>query len=115
MVLTSTSRSAVWGAGETGDAAVGEIPLTTVRTPLPVTLKFDATEGASAIRGWLYDTPMPSGGPIEEFVVQGRTGTYAPRTFVAGRTYKVVVNVMWSGLLVRGEVTHAFRLKVEGP
>lgn len=117
MVLTSTSRMTGWWAGEVGDMAVGEIPLTTVHTSAPVTLQFEAGQGASAIRGWLYDkdAPLPSGGPIEEFTLPGHTGAYAPRAMSVGRTYEVMVNVMWSGLLVRGEETHAFRLKIEGP
>lgn len=117
MVLSSTSRITAWGAGETGDAFPREIPLTTVGPSLPVMLQFEAGQGASAIRGWLYDAeaPTPSGGPIEEFTLQGRTGAYAPRTISVGRTYEVMVNVMWSGLLVRGEETHAFRLKIERP
>ena len=117
MVLSSTSRMTGWWAGEVGDMALGEIPLTTVRTSVPVTLRFEAGQSASAIRGWLYDkdAPTPSGGPIEEFTLQGRTGAYAPRTIAVGRTYEVMVNVMWSGLLVRGEETHVFRLKIEGP
>ncbi len=117
MVLTSTSRVTGWWAGEVGDAAVGEIPLTTLHTSVPVTLVFEAGQGANAIRGWLYDreAPTAAGGPIEEFTLPGRTGAYAPRAMSIGRTYQVVVNVMWSGLLVRGEETHAFRLKIEGP
>lgn len=119
MVLSSTSRLTAWVSGEHGDAfpQEEEIPVTTVRTSLPVMLKFEAGQGASAIRGWLYDkeAPTPAGGPSEEFTLQGRTGAYAPRTIMVGRTYEVVVNVMWSGLLVSGEVTHVFRLKIEAP
>jgi hypothetical protein len=117
MVLSSTSRLTAWVSGEHGDAFPREIPVTTVRTSLPVMLKFEAGQGASAIRGWLYDkeAPTPAGGPSEEFTLPGRTGAYAPRTIVVGRTYEIVVNVMWSGLLVSGEETHVFRLKIEGP
>lgn len=117
MVLSSTSRITAWVAGEHGDAFPREIPVTTVRTSLPVMLKFEAGQGASAIRGWLYDkeAPTPAGGPSEEFTLQGRTGAYAPRTIVVGRTYEIMVNVMWSGLLVQGEETHVFRVKIEAP
>jgi hypothetical protein len=82
-----------------------------------VTLKVEAGQSASVIRGWLYDreVPTPAGGPSEEFTLPGRTGAYAPRTIVLGRTYEIVVNVMWSGLLVSGEETHVFRVKVEAP
>lgn len=117
MVLSSTSRLTAWVLGEHGDAFPRDIPVTTVRTSLPVMLKVEAGQGASVIRGWLYDkeAPTPTGGPSEEFNLPGRTGTYAARTIVVGRTYEIVVNVMWSGLLVSGEETHVFRLKVEAP
>jgi hypothetical protein len=117
MALSSTSRLTAWGSGEHGDAFPREIPVTTVRTSLPMMLKFEAGQGASAIRGWLYDkeAPTANGGPSEEFNLPGRTGAYAPRTIVAGRTYEIVVNVMWSGVLVSGEQTHLFRVKVEAP
>lgn len=55
----------------------------------------------------------PAGGPNEEFRAQGRTGAYALKSLVAGRTYEFLVNVKWSGVLVRGEETHAFRLRIE--
>jgi hypothetical protein len=117
MVLSSTSRLTAWVSGEHGDAFPREIPVTTVRTSLPVMLKFEAGQGASAIRGWLYDkeAPTPAGGPSEEFTLQGRAGAYAPRTMVVGRMYEIVVNVMWSGVLVSGEETVVFRVKVEAP
>jgi hypothetical protein len=94
-----------------------ERPLSVIRTSAPVTLRFAAGEGATEIRGWVYDTDRPSlsGGPIEEFSLPGRTGAYEPRAIAAGRTYEVVVNVKWSGLLVHGEETHAFRLRLEAP
>ena len=116
-VLSSTSRITAWGHGETGDAFPRDIPLTAIRGSLPVTLKVEAGQGSSLVRGWLYDkeAPTPTGGPAEEFTLQGRTGTYALRTIVVGRTYEVIVNVVWSGLLVRGEETHAFRLRIEAP
>jgi hypothetical protein len=80
-----------------------------------VTLQVDAGQGASQIRGWLYDidTPTQTGSPAEEFTLQGRTGSASLRSASVGRTYEVVINVVWSGLLVRGEETHAFRLKIE--
>lgn len=116
-VLSSTSRLTLWVAGEHGDWFPGDIPVTAVRTSRPATLKFEAGQGASRIRGWLYDkeAPTPGGGPSEQFNLPGRTGAYAPRTIVVGRTYEIVVNVMWSGVLVSGEETHVFRVKVEAP
>ena len=117
MVLASTSRITAWGYGEQGDAFPAELPLSTVRASTPVTLTFDAGQGASEIRGWLYDKDAPSatGAPTEEFSLPGRSGSYTSRTIVAGRTYEVLVNVKWTGLLVQGEETHAFRLTVSVP
>jgi hypothetical protein len=117
MVAMSTTRITGWWLGEHGDAAWVERPLSVIRTSAPVTLRFAAGEGATEIRGWVYDTDRPSlsGGPIEEFSLPGRTGAYEPRAIAAGRTYEVVVNVKWSGLLVHGEETHAFRLRLEAP
>ncbi len=117
MVLRSTSRITAWGQGEHGDAVPMDIPLTIVRASLPLTLQIEAGQGASLVKGWLYDkaAPTPTGGPTEEFTLPGRTGTYSLRTVVAGRTYEVIVNVVWSGFLVRGEETRAFRLKIEAP
>jgi len=116
-VLASASRITAWGYGEHGDAFPTELPLSTVRASTPVTLTIEAGQGASEIRGWLYDKDAPSatGGPTEEFDLHGRSGTYTSRTIVAGRTYEVVVNVKWTGLLVQGEETHAFRLTVAAP
>ena len=117
LVLSSRTRTTAWVASEHGDAFPRDIPVTTVRTSLPVMLKFEAGQGASAIRVWLYDkeAPTPNGGPSEEFTLQGRTGAHAPRIIVVGRTYEIVVNVVWSGVLVSGEETHVFRVKVEAP
>jgi len=91
--------------------------LTTVRALTPVTLTVEAGQSATGIRGWIYDVdrPTPSGGPMEEFTLPGRRGVYDPRSIVPARTYEVVVNVTWSMLITRGEVTHAFRVRVEPP
>lgn len=115
IVLASASKITGWWSGETGDAFPMDMPLSTLRAAAPVTLQFDAGQGASDINVWLYDkdTPSSGGGPTEEFVVHGRTGTYAPRTISVGHTYEILVNVKWSGLLVHGEVTYVFRLKLE--
>lgn len=117
MALVSTSRITGWWAGEVGDAFPTELPLTMVRASNPVPLRLEAGPGASRIRGWIYDTSTstPSGGPIEEFAVDGRNATYAPRTITPGHTYEIAVNVAWSGVLVHGEVTHAFRMNVAAP
>lgn len=114
MVLVSTSRVTGWWAGEVGDAFPTELPLTTVRGADAVSLRFEAEPGASVITGVIYDkdAPSPTGGPTEQFTLRGRSGIYAPRTIVAGHTYEVMVDVAWSGLLVRGEETHAFLLKL---
>lgn len=100
-----------------GDAFPQDPPLTTVRAPLPVTLKFEAGQGATSIRGVIYDVdaPTPSGGPQEEFTVTGRTGAHTARSIVPGRTYQVLVNVPWSFFVTGGEETHVFRLRVEPP
>jgi len=91
--------------------------VTTVRALTPVTLTVEAGQGATRIRGWIYDieAPRPSGGPIEEFTLPGHSGVYEPRSIVPARTYEVVVNVAWSALITRGEVTHVFRVRVEPP
>jgi len=100
-----------------GDGFVRDVPLTTVRTATPVTIEVEAGQTATAIRGWIYDVdaPTPSGGPIEEFKLPGRNGAYEARSIVPARTYEVVVNVAWSALITRGEVTHVFRVRVEPP
>ena len=100
-----------------GDAFPQDPPLTTVRAPLPVTLDFEAGQGATSIRGVIYDVgaPTPSGGPQEEFTVTGRSGAHTARSIVPGRTYQVLVNVTWSFFVTGGEETHLFRLRVEPP
>ncbi|MEX2047680.1 MAG: hypothetical protein WEE03_10990 [Chloroflexota bacterium] len=37
------------------------------------------------------------------------------RSILPARTYRVLVNVPWSFLGTRGEVTHLFRLRIEPP
>ncbi len=116
-VLLSTSKTTCCWQSVVGDAFPREKPLTTVRAPTPVTLRIDAAPDATEIRGSVYevDRPTPSGGPPEQFTLPGRSVAYVARAIVAGGTYEVVVNARWGGLLVRGEVTRAFRLRVEPP
>lgn len=45
----------------------------------------------------------------------GRVGTHEARTIAPGRTYQVLVNVKWSGLLTHGEETHVFRVRIDPP
>jgi hypothetical protein len=115
MVLGSTTDR-TGCSSEHGDAFPQSVPLTTINAPTPVTLKVEAGQGATEIRGWIYDldASSPSGGPTEEFTLSGRTGTYAPRSIIAARTYQVVLNVRWSFVVTDGEVTHLFRLRI-GP
>src|SRR2546423_200060 len=96
------------------DAA--EVPIAIVSSSTPVKLTIEADQGATEIRGWIYDleAPSASGGPNEEFTLPGRSGTYAPRSIIAARTYQVVLNVRWSFVVTEGEVTHLFRLRT-GP
>jgi len=77
------------------------------------TIRFEAGQGATEIRGWIYDVeaPSPSAGPTEEFTLQGTSGTYQPRSIVAARTYRILVNVRWSFVVMRGEQTHLFDLR----
>jgi hypothetical protein len=114
MVLSSTTEGTGCSASH-GDAFPQDVPLTTVRAPTPVTLRFEAGEGATEIRGWIYDVdaPTPSGGPIEEFTVPGRSGEHAARLIVPARVYRVIVNVRWSFVVTRGEETHVFRLLIQ--
>jgi len=102
---------------EHGDAFPRDVPLTTVRAPVPVTLQIDAGQGATQIRGWFYDVdaPLASGGPIEEFTLPGRSGSHSARSMAPARTYSVLVNVQWSALIKQGEVTYIFRVRVEPP
>lgn len=114
MVLASTSERTACSTS-IGDAFPQNVPLTTVRAAKMPALRFEAGQSATGIRGWIYDvdSPTPSGGPIEEFTLPGRTGSYEPRSIVAARTYSVTVNVRWSLLVTRGEETHLFRVRVE--
>ncbi|HEV8535585.1 MAG TPA: hypothetical protein VGR87_07685 [Candidatus Limnocylindria bacterium] len=116
IVLSSTTEGTRCSTSH-GDAFPENVPLTTVRMPAPVTLRFDAGQGASEIRGWIYDldAPSPAGGPIEEFTLPGRGGAHQARSIVPERTYRVLVNVRWSFLVTEGEETHVFRLRVETP
>ena len=85
-----------------------------VRTLTPAVLHVEAGQGATWIRGWIYDVDAPtaSGGPLEEFSLPGRSGDHAAKSIVTARTYTVVVNVAWSSLVTGGEVTHVFLLRV---
>jgi hypothetical protein len=116
MVLASTTNR-VGCTSEHGDAFPQQVPLTTIRTSAPVTLKFEAGSGANEIRGAIYDVKSPStlGGPIEEFLVRGPVGTYEARTIVPGRTYQILVNVVWSFVVTSGEESHLFRVTIEPP
>jgi hypothetical protein len=78
-------------------------------------MKFEAGGGTTEIRGAIYDVDAGPGGPLEELELRGRSGTYEPRQLVRGRTYEVLVNVVWSFVLSGGEETRLFRLRVEGP
>jgi hypothetical protein len=115
MVLGSTTDR-TGCSSEHGDAFPHSVPVTSINGLTPVTLNVEAGQGATETRGWIYDldAPSPSGGPNEEFTLPGRSGTYAPRSIIAARTYQVVLNVRWSFLVTEGEVTHLFRLRI-GP
>jgi hypothetical protein len=114
MVLASTTER-TGCSSEHGDAFPQDLPLTTVRSAVPVTLQIEAGQGATQIRGVLYDVDAPtaSGSPIEEFTLPGRSGTYQVRSMVPARTYSVLVNVQWSALVKQGEVTYVFRVRIE--
>lgn len=114
MVVSSTTEGMPWSTVHS-DSFPRDVPLTTVRTPTPVMLHFEAGQGATQIRGWIYDldAPSPSGGPIEQFTLPGRSGAHETRSIVPARTYRVLVNVVWSFLVTRGEETHIFRMRVE--
>jgi hypothetical protein len=101
-------------SSEHGDAFPRDVPLTIVRSLTPV-LHIEAGQGATGIRGWIYDVDAPTttGGPLEEFTLSGRSGDHQARSMVAARTYSVVVNVTWSAVITGGEVTHVFRLRLE--
>jgi hypothetical protein len=114
MVLASASEGTACSTSH-GDAFPQNVPLTTIRAATPVTLHFEAGQGATEIRGWIYDiaAPTATGGPNEEFTVPGRSGEYVLRSVVPNRTYRVVTNVRWSFLVTQGEVSHIFEMRVE--
>lgn len=114
MALSSSTKTLL-NRTEHGDAFPQRIPLTTIRTSTPVSLRFEAGQGATEIRGVIYDleAPWPSGGPIDEFAIPGRVGTHEARTVAFGRSYEILVNVKWSVLVTHGEETHVFRLRIE--
>lgn len=116
MILSSRTESTSCSTSH-GDAFPQTVPVTTVRVPTPVMLKFEAGQGASDIRGWIYDVdaPTPSGGPLEQFTIAGRAGAHTARSIVQARTYEILVNVRWSFFVTGGEETHVFRLRVEPP
>ena len=112
-VLASTTEGTACSASH-GDAFPQDLPLTTLHAASSVLLQFEAGQAATQIRGWIYEGEGPSlSGPIEEFALAGRSGTYQPRSMFISRTYSVTVNVMWSYLVTQGEETHLFRLRVE--
>ena len=116
MALSSTTvRTGC--SGEHGDAFPQDIPLTVVRAPVPATIHIEGGQGATGIRGWIYDVDAPttSGGPLEEFWLPGRSGDHEAKSIVTARTYSILVNVTWSSLVTGGEVTHVFRLRVVPP
>ena|SRR2546430_11187472 len=114
MALASTSEGTACST-TIGDAFPRDLPLTTVRAAAPVTIHFEAGQGANEIRGWIYDVDAPSasGGPNEEFTVAGRSASYEARSVIAGRTYRVLVNVRWSFVVTHGEETHLFEVRLE--
>ena len=85
MVLGSTTEGTACSTSH-GDAFPQNVPLTIVHGSASPTIRFEAGQGATEIRGWIYDVeaPSPSGGPTEEFTLQGTSGTYQPRSIVAG-------------------------------
>jgi hypothetical protein len=111
-VLASTSDGTACSTS-IGDAFPQNVPLTIVRAPMPVKLEFEAGQGATEIRGAIYDRDAPPGNPTEEFTLQGDSGSYELRTPVVARTYRVLVNVRWSIVVAHGEVTHLFDLRVQ--
>jgi hypothetical protein len=114
MVLGSVTEGTACSTSH-GDAFPQLAPLTTVHLPTPLVMHFAAGQGATAIRGWIYDLEAPSlsGGPIEEFALPGGSGAYEARSILPRRTYNVTVNVRWSFLITQGEETHLFRLRTE--
>ena len=116
MILSSATERTACSA-QHGDAFPRELPLTVVHAAPPVTLRFEAGQGVTQVRGWIYDVdaPTPSGGPVEEFALSGRSWTHESRSIAAARTYRVLVNVVWSHVVTGGEETHAFRVRIEPP
>jgi hypothetical protein len=115
MVLASTTEGTACSTSH-GDAFPQNVPLTTAHATPPLSLHFEAGQGATKIRGWIYDVDAVSGrpsGPIEEFTLPGRSGVVEPRSTIVARTYSVTVNVAWSFLVTQGEETHLFRLRIE--
>ena len=114
MALGSTSEGTACST-TIGDAFPRDLPLTTVRSAPPLALQFEAGQGASEIRGAIYDVDAPaaSGGPNEEFTVAGRSGSYEALSVIAGRTYRFLVNVRWSFVVTHGEETHLFEVRLE--
>lgn len=115
MVLASASEGTACSTSH-GDAFPQDIPLTTVRGSTAPSIHVEADQGASEIRGFIYDldAPSPQEGPNEEFTLPGRSGSYEPRLVVPDRTYQVILNVRWSFVLTQGEVTHLFKYRL-GP
>ena len=113
MVLASTTEGTACSTSH-GDAFPQNIPLTTVRGSTAI-IHVEADQGATEIRGFIYDVdaPSPSGGPNEEFTLPGRSGSYEVRSIRPARTYQVLVNVRWSFVVTQGEVTHLFKFRVE--
>jgi hypothetical protein len=113
IVLASASEGTACSTS-IGDAFPENVPVTTVRA-MPVTVHVEAGQGATEIRGWIYDlaAPSPGGGPNEEFTLPGRSGDYQMRSIVPNRTYRVLLNVAWSFLATHGEVTHIFEMRLE--
>jgi hypothetical protein len=115
MVLGSTTEGTACSTSH-ADAFPQNVPLTTVRRAAPLTILFEAGQAATEIRGWLYDVDAesrPTGVPIEEFKLSGRSGAFEPRSLFASRTYSITVNVVWSFVVTHGEETHLFRLRIE--
>jgi hypothetical protein len=112
MVLASTSEGTRCST-TISDGFPQNIPLMTVHAAMPVKLQFEAGQGATEIRGAIYDRDAPPGVPIEEFSLHGAGGSYEPRSLVVARTFRVLVNVRWSFVVTQGEVTHLFDFRVE--
>ncbi len=113
-VLASTTERTACSATH-GDAALQNIPITSVPAANPLSLMFQAGDGTTEIRGAIYDVDAPPGGPLEEFTLLGRAGSYEPRKTLQGHTYQILVNVVWSVLLTGGEETHLARIRLEVP